>query len=178
MSEQETDRHARTRACTHTLQSWQMPPFSFFISPPLSLAFFVRCGEIHFSPANLNSEKRITGLANCHTFPGKRGKVIWFEINPFTVNIWKQRGKRRGKKTTRHLDLGIFQAGVVCDSSTSWRWRGYSLSWGSSGGRPRSDAQQVTSSRLDFGRGGSEATIRSQSLGSRCVLGFRIVVRG
>lgn len=172
----QTDTRGRARA--HTLsKADKCLPFLFLyllLSPLHSLCDVEKSISLQ---QILTRKKRITGLADCHTFPGKRGKVIWFEINPFTVNIWKQREKR-GEKITRHLDLGIFQAGMVCDSSTSWRWRGYSLSWGSSGGRPRSGAQQVTSSRLDFGRGGSEATIWSQSLGSRCVLGFRIIVRG
>lgn len=60
----------------------------------------------------LTPEKRITGLADCHISPGKRGKVISFEINPFTVNILKHREKVAGGgggRITRPRAQGYFR---------------------------------------------------------------------
>lgn len=55
----------------------------------------------------LTPEKRIRGLADCHTSPGKWEKVISFEINPFTVNILKHREKVVGGGGEDHQAPGL-----------------------------------------------------------------------
>lgn len=91
--------HARTYTNAHNAPELTNAFLFFFekIPPPLSPAFFVRHGENHYSQANLNLQEKNYRPCKLSHFPGKWGKVIWFEINPFTVSILKPREK--GKKS-------------------------------------------------------------------------------